>query len=290
MTDVTLTTIADKSAIWKLRMSKLSMHVRDKRATQLVTDANEGRKTGNFNKKLFDGCVPVERTNAAFQACYDLWHGRTVPYLDYEGERMIDSRILMDTMNEFGQLREEAERAVAALVPVWADCIAYDLNRLKHLGNPADYPADPATKYSIFTQLRPVPSVADFRFDIPDADKQAIQAQVAEAEKRAKVYALETMLEPIKTFAKRSAEFQNEKGQRWHDSLVTNIQDVVEAAKRLNITDDPGIAAFIKEIDAYWTPIAFNPSAVKESPTIRDAARDKLNEIMGRMQAYTGVV
>lgn len=293
MTDSTgfkLSNIADRSAVWKLRVSKFTVYKRDKAATQLVTNSNEGRKVGNFNKKLFDGCAPVESCNAAFQACYDLWFARTVPYLDYDGERMIDSRHLIDTMREFGALKEEAYLQRSALADAWDACVAWDVARLKHLGNPADYPTSPIPYYHLDSQLRPVPSHADFRFDVPEEDKRALEEQLNKAEERAKIYVMDTMTAPIAAFIKRAAEFTGEKGQRWHDSIVTNIKDIVDQAKSLNIVDDPNIDGFIKELDAYCTGVVFNPTVLKESVAHRDAAKDKLAEIMKRMGAYAGSI
>jgi len=285
-----LSNIADRSAVWKLRISKFTVYKRDKAATQLVTNSNEGKKVGNFNKKLFDGCPPVERCNAAFQACYDFWFSKTVPYLDYDGERMIDSRVLIESMREFGDLKEEAYKQLRQLEHEWADCVAWDVERLKHLGNTADYPVSPTPYYNVDSQLRPVPSHADFRFDVPEEDKLALEAQLNKAEERAKIYVMETMTAPIAAFIKRATEFTGEKGQRWHDSIVTNIKDIVDQAKSLNIVDDPTIDGFIKEIDQYCTGVVFNPTVLKESVAHRDAAKDKLAEIMKRMSAYTGGV
>ena len=285
-----LSNIADRSAVWKLRISKFTVYKRDKAATQLVTNSNEGKKVGNFNKKLFDGCPPVERCNAAFQACYDYWFSHTVPYMDYDGERLIDSRILIDSMREFGALKDAAYAALKQLEIEWHDSVAWDVDRLKHLGNYGDYPARPTPYFAIDTQLRPVPSHCDFRFDVPEEDKRALEAQLNQAEERAKIYVMEAMTAPIAAFIKRASEFTGEKGQRWHDSIVTNIKDIVDQAKSLNIVDDPNIAGFIKELEAYWTPIAFNPTIVKESVAHRDAAKDKLEEIMKRMGSYAGSI
>lgn len=283
-----LSTIADRAALWKLKVSKLTVYKRDKKATDMVTNANGGTRVGNFNKKLFDGNSVVEATLRAYQDCYDYWFKMTVPYLDYEGERMIRSEVLIDSMREFGDLQRKAESSLINLKSRWDEIVQWDLARLKHLGNIADYPADPEPLFSVYSQLRPVPSATDFRFTIPQEDIDSLQRQEEEAAKQAQVYAVNTMVAPISAFIKRSMEYKGEKGERWHDTIVTNIKDVVEQVKSLNIMGDPQIDAFIVEVEQYWTPLAFNPSIIKESVAHRDAAREKLDEIMKRMGAYAG--
>jgi len=280
--------LADRAALWKLKVSKLTVYKRDKKATQLVADANEGRKVGNFNKKLFDGCGPVEKTLDAYGAVYAHWFNNTAPYMDYEGERLIRSDKLIDCMREFGVLKAEAELQLSNLIPAWQGCIAWDLNRLKHLGNPADYPDSPEQFFSIYSQMRPVPSATDFRFDIPEEEKAALAQAEQDAAAQAQKYALETLMVPMQAFIRRASEYTGEKGQRWHDSIVTNIKDVAEAAKGLNIMGDPNIDALIADLEALWLPISFAPSVVKESVAHRDQARDELEAIMKRMSAYAG--
>ena len=284
-----LSTFADRSIIVKLRVSKFTPYKRDKAATQVVERAAGKSRVGNFNKRLLDGCAAYDHTVEAFNGVYTYWFKNTVPWLDEEGARLLDSRNTLEFLSELRNRRDAAYAQLRTLEQQWPAIITADMARLGTLANRDDYPDDIASKFSVDWALRPVANVHDFRCELPEDELVKIQNVAAEAEARAKQYTIETLLEPVAHAAKRLAEYTGEKGQRWHDSVITNIKEVADQAKKLNIMDDPQITQLIREIDSAVLAAAFNPTMIKENPVAKDNLQARMDEIARKMGAFMTV-
>lgn len=282
MSELKLTSLADRALLARLHLSTWNPYAYDSLATTQVEIANGVHKAGRFNKHLMKESKMLASTNAAFNAVY-LYHIRnTVPWLD-DGMRILASDHYMEYAAGIRPLISEAEAAADRLQSVWASEVANDKLRLGDLWQEGDYPKDVRSRYGVALRFLPVPSKSDFRVQISDVDKASLDAAIKEAEENVTTYLLKEITTPVRALAARLSEFTGAKGQRWHNSLVDNVIDLVERIPRLNVNKDPTITALSLELRQLIRPYAANPEVLKEDAVERTAAQAKMEDILARM-------
>ena len=119
-------------------------------------------------------------------------------------------------------------------------------DRLGALFNPDHYPDVDTlrTYYEITLRYSPVPDAGDFRVDIGreamamvrDSYEKSYQSQLQSAYK-------DVWDRTYKALKAMSEKLEGEKKQgRFHESLVSNITDMVDLLDRFNVTNDPNMA------------------------------------------------
>jgi hypothetical protein len=113
-----------------------------------------------------------------------------------------------------------------------------------------------------------------------------VDLRIKDAEKEACKELLRRLLAPVSAMAAKLGE--TPKGKRdditFRDSLVGNLQDIARIAPALNITEDPAIDAFIREVD---TLAKHSPKVLREDRAIRAEVQKKADELTKRLSGYT---
>jgi hypothetical protein len=253
------------------------------RTTTIKVEAETGvRKAGRFNKRLFLDCYELTDTNSAFNDVYSYATLNTVPWLD-DGFRMLPSHMYFDFSSGIRELIVEANRKADNLAAKWDSIVARDMLRLGPLADINDYPADIRGKYSIELKFMPVPSTNDFRVAVSDEDRESLNSAIAEAEANVNKYLITEMLDPIKKAVEKLSIPIGHEGHIFRDSLLGNITNVVQRARKLNITNDPTINALIDEINQAIRGYANAPDMLREDIAARSDAQSKLDAIMSKM-------
>lgn len=282
-----MTTLADKALLVKLNRSMYQPYAYDKAATEMVEQAAGVKNVGRYNKRLFKDSKTLKDTNEAFNALYLTYIKNTVPWLD-DGVRMTPTALYLELANELRGLIRDARRAADALELAWPQMVIDDMRRLGAMGNWADYPsaAEVRAKFDAQVNFFPIPTTADFRIDVSAEDKAAMDAAIATAEANVGKYLMKEMLRPVQSFVKKLSVPIGTEGSIFRDTLVENINDLVDRLPRLNINNDPEVTVLINEIKAVME--TFNADALRDSPVVRQSARDKMAEIEAKMAAFMG--
>jgi Zn finger protein HypA/HybF involved in hydrogenase expression len=76
-----------------------------------------------------------------------------------------------------------------------------------------------------------------------------------------------------------------EKGGKFHDTLVSNVQDMIALVPKLNLTNDPEITRISVEMSALTK---VSPDTLRSSVEVRAATAAKAAAIAKSMAAYIG--
>jgi hypothetical protein len=129
----------------------------------------------------------------------------------------------------------------------------------------------------------PVPEGGDFRVDLPAQDIQEMREQYDAAFNDRLA---EAMREPWDRLHKMLTAMTDKLNQpddpdakkRWHDTFVTNAQDMTEMLKHLNVTKDPELERARRALsDAIY---GIDIEDVKGSPGVREDMSRKLTAIL----------
>lgn len=284
--NVEIKTLADKAMLARLSRRRISTSVRDKSLEGSVR-ATTGDDSITVSKHLFkDKNSFVRKLILAFDEVYRLHIENTMPWID-RGPRLLPSKNYMQYMETMRQAIEQVDRMVPYVVDNWSALVDEDIVRRGGTASRGDYPArmKVADSFSVDLQVLPLPDTSDFRVEVDDATRDALQTALEEAEQAARADIIRRMMEPIeKAVAKLSTPI-GEQGSIFRDSLLNNLFDGIAQAKSLNISDDPELARQIELIEAKVGEVA-NPSAaplLREDENRRKQAHDALSDIMGQL-------
>jgi hypothetical protein len=125
----------------------------------------------------------------------------------------------------------------------------------------------------------PVPESGDFRVDIPNQELDAIRKEY-DANFVSRVD--EAMRTPWDQLHKMLTTMSNKLGleekTRWHDTFLTNAQEMCGMLTHLNLTGDPKLEDARRKLESAL--IGLDIDDLKESENIRTNVKDKLDTIL----------
>jgi hypothetical protein len=231
---------------------------------EVISNKGATRDSGRFVKNLLAGAdAELKAVQQLGNAVGAFVYSKALPWSSNQdgskrGDRLIAATATFEFMKELNSIKHEYDIAVQNLMAVWDERI---MTAKQNLGGMAeitdDYPkaAELADKFAINVDLRPVPTMADFtRINVPPELAEALgerHAQQAEVQvgiaqddlKKRLLFQLERMSKQLK---KTGAGDKT----RLYDSLVTNMQELVELARTMNMRANPELAALADKIEA----------------------------------------
>ena len=163
-----------------------------------------------------------------------------------------------------------------------------DIVRLGALANPADYPSrsEIRAKFDAKINFFPIPSTNDFRIDVSEEDKAEMAKAIKDAEAGVAKYLVKELLAPVKRFVDKLSVPIGEDGSVFRDTLVDNIVELVERLPALNIANDPDVEMIISGLRTVTD--TFSADHLRDSPVMRDRARQQMAQIQSQMAAFMG--
>ena len=293
MTTTNTGRLDQRAVLIRLRVSKFGINRKDAKATKDAQDANNAAAdSGEFTKHIMpktwlDPVSKIEGEATRYLAQH------SSPWAD-DKARIIASSTFLTVKRALDDYETgfniEADRAAAS----------YDIERqaarfrLGGMFNERDYPPASAIrrKFNFRVVVRQVPMADDFRVDLDDESRAAVQAAM-EAANRTQ---LEEVRQDLKTRVREVAERiverltnykPGEKGKRaestFKDSLIQNARDLAELLPSLNILGDPEIddlAFRLKEMSD--TPA----QELREDEATRKATARAAQDILDSMDGF----
>jgi len=193
----------------------------------------------------------------------------------------------LDFMAKFRQYKSEWEMLVDNFLVAYPQL---QLNAQRYLGdlfNPNDYPSADVLrrKFSMDMTVLPVPS-NDFRVGIDEQEladiQQQVEARVQQSTKVAMQEAWQRLYDKVKSMAERLSDTK----AVFRDTLVTNIQDVCDVLKRLNVTGDEDLENMRLMVED--TLANNNPESLRLDLDLRKKKSSEAKDILDRMGAFMG--
>jgi hypothetical protein len=94
------------------------------------------------------------------------------------------------------------------------------------------------------------------------------------------------MLKPLSDLTRRLGEYQGNKGERFHNSLMENVLEGCVTARKLAIDPSPELVQEINQIEQLASSYLQNVEIIKGSANARVEARKRLDEATERLSAY----
>lgn len=236
-----------KAVIACVTISQWTGRKLDRRTTQEVETAHAARNAGRYNKIL----IAQEAIKAVQQkatAARQYHYHNTLPWND-NGDRILPTANYMQYMSAMRTFKNDFETAAQELIDNYPALRQEAAQRLNTLFNPDDYP-DPQTiaeKYRFAVVVETIPGTPDPRLEVPDLD-ELTRAIEAATEERLAAAQRDLWQRLYKTVSHAAETLADPDKNKFHATLITNIEEILDVLPALNITHDAALDAAAQEI------------------------------------------
>ena len=149
----------------------------------------------------------------------------------------------------------------------------------------SDYP-DPSvmmSKFSVIVETLPLPAANDFRVELGQAEIERIQVELQARLQNEFMNANKDLWDRL------SVAVANIKGRlqvpdaKFHDTLISNLLDLVNLIPNLNVTGDANLEAMLKRCEALTV---HSPNTLRNDTVTRAEVAQQAKEISDLMSAY----
>jgi hypothetical protein len=288
--------ITTKAMLVSLTIKAWSGAKIDKRVGQDVA-AREGadNDAGHYSKKLVakDALAEIKAISGEARTKH---YEYTLPW-SQDGARILPSAMHAKYAADMRQLQDRFELAVKGFMNDYEGQILLAQRRLGGMFVEADYP-DPRDidgKFAWEINVMPIPSGNDFRVslsqDMTTAIRQDIEAKTGKAVQDATRSLFDRVTKTIAHMAESLEDYgeviENGKIKKinpFRDSVVGNIQELVDLLPALNITGDSTLTTVTEEIKNKL--LARTAEELRSMPVVRKEVAQHARKVLEDMEGY----
>jgi hypothetical protein len=244
----TMAGIARSGVLVSMNVSLYSGRKQDKTTqAEVVAAKNSGSaRAASVYKNLFSDCAELDAITK-FQARARAKHYQlTLPWND-NGLRLLPARSLMDYKTEMNRYQAEFDLLVGTFLDKYDTLVAAAAFKLGTLFDRDEYPLreQVARRFRFEIDFTPLPTSGDFRLDIENEVQQELinkyEERLAQQVAAAQQDAWTRMHDAISRLKDRLTLDEAGKRKTFHDTTVTNAQELCSLLTQLNITNDPAL-------------------------------------------------
>lgn len=288
--------IANKAMLVRLTIHYWDAHVTDQQATEEVAQKHGAEiSVGKYRKLLIPRSAMAKMQSAHGELRREHYF-LTLPW-DNEGYRILPSAAYFTYKTKMAELEKAFLDAVKEFAADYHNIIKDSAKKQGTLYRPEDYPPiqEIVNRMGVSINVRPIPSGKDFRCDVGDDEVNRIRHDI---EQEAQNTLKAAMQEPWKRLqdvvghmSTRLKAYDEETGEgkkksSFRDSLVANIQELVEVLPVLNITGDKELTNFVGRVQAEL--LQYPAQFLRCNPEERQDVAKAADDILAKMAAYLG--
>lgn len=267
--------------------SKLDREVTD----QVNANANANINAGKFMKDLFAG-TSLRKDIEKFAAGVRVKHLRyTLPWAD-KGDRLLTTALFLDYKQFINESEQKFNQLCDNFFIAYPQLLADAPLHLGSLYKADDYPTleEVRSRFGFRYVFSPLPESGDFRLDVGNAELEELKhkyaadydSRLAEA-MREPWERLHTVLTGMSTkLTDDDTDDDDKPKKRYHDSLITNAQDLCALLTKLNVTGDPKLEEARRQLETAL--IGADIEAIKESPAVRETMKARVDNILSKFE------
>jgi hypothetical protein len=278
--------ISSSAVLVELNISVWTANKLDKGATDIVLASNSASSgSAQVRKNLMAG-TDKRKKIADYAARARLYHNQTTLSWSDKGARLLPTSLFMDYKQNMNVYQSNMTTMIEDFYANYADLIDLAKHHMGALFNPYDYPSieELRSKFGFRLVFSPLPEGGDFRLDIPKADMDELGEQYESAfNDRLK----DAMREPWEKLHKNlvhisekltDVEGDEDTKKRYHDTLITNAQELCGLLTHLNITKDPMLENARRSLEL--TMLGVDIEDIKEHAEVRQSVKSKVDDIL----------
>ncbi len=288
------TKLADKVILVKLTQRKVALTKRDAYLSDKI-QRQEGDASLTVLTKLFRSKGnAIAQIMAKFNEVYAYHKMHTLPYVD-AGPRILPNDLYFEYTQQTKHLITQVENLKRTYMPQYDQLVLEDV-MYRNSGHAAgrahvdDYPTAEQfdSAMSIDIRFQPMPDSRHFLFDLSEDDLKSFEQSEREASTAMNADIIGRMLKPLSALTQRLQDYQGQKGERFHNSLIENVIEGCDIARKLAINPTEELLNEINSIESIAKATLHDAEIIKGSANARVEARLKFAEVADKLGAYYG--
>ena len=278
--------ISSSAVLVELNISVWPASKVDRETTEAVnTNASAVRDASQTKKNLFAG-TSMRKDIDKFAARIRLYHNQhTLPWAD-KGQRLLPTKLFMEYKQTMDAHEHTFNMMCNNFYVMYPNLINDARMSLGTLFKIEDYPdiEDVKQKFGFRRSVDPIPESGDFRLDVSNSDLEDIKAQYESKFSERLADAMKAPWERLHTtlqaMSQKLTDSEGDDKKRYHDSLLTNAQDLCGLLTKLNVTNDPKLEEARQELER--SIVGVSMESIKESNHEREVLKSKVDAIIGK--------
>jgi hypothetical protein len=281
--------IASSAVLVELNISVWPANKVDREMTETVnTNASAVRDASQTRKNLFAG-TSLRKDIEKLAARIRLYHNQnTLPWAD-KGQRLLPTKLFMEYKQTMNNYEVQFSQLCSNFFVEYPRLVAEAQQHLGTMYRAEDYPnlEDVRMKFGFRKAFDPIPESGDFRLDVSAQDLDDLKNNYEQQYSDRLAEAMRTPWERLHTVLTSMSEKLKDEGgvdskKRYHDSLVTNAQELVGLLDKMNITNDPKLEEARKQLEL--TMLGADIETIKESSHARESMKNKVDAILQKFE------
>ena len=279
--------ISSSAVLAKLNISVWTANKLDHGATAQVIAVNGAAdKAAQVRKNLMAG-TRARKDIADFAAECRLWHNQWTLAWDDRGSRLLPTSLFLDYKAQANKRRDKFNAMVNGFLHNYAAHVQTSANYLGTLFDASDYPTEDQVrqKFGFHLVFTPVPESGHFILDIPQQEleetKASCELEIQQRTTDAMRGAWDRLYKMLSTMRDKLEETEDSK-KRWHDSFVTNAQELCQMLTHLNVTGDAELEKARKGLESAMQGADID--CIKGSEAVRENLKVKVDSILSQFE------
>jgi hypothetical protein len=280
-TTLSVPSISSSAMLVELNISVWTGRKFDKGVSQEIdTQKQTTTRAGNYSKRLFAD-EPIFDAIQKYAGNSRTYHYHaTMPWSD-SGLRLLTTTMFFDYQKEISGMEMEFNRLVEQFVNQYDKLVLQAQMKLGALFNPDDYPHVDTVreKFRFSVKFAPVPEVGDWRVNVGNEAQEMLKESYAEYYQANLEQAYADVWERTHEALKRMSEkLSGDKKQIFRDTLVGNVQEMIDLLDKFNITGDPKMKQAKVKMESALSGIT--PDALREDDALRHDVKSKVDSLL----------
>lgn len=274
--------LTEKALIATLNISQWVARREDKRATKAVeNEFHTNSHIGNFQKNLVDKDYIKPITQIA-QEMRQFHNSNTLAWGD-NGDRLLPIGNYMEYMAKMLSLKSAFQDEAKKFIAIYPEVVDKARQELNGLFKDSDYPKHIEDKFGVRIMFNPVPVTDDIRVtNLSDDDIQEIKNGLQfDIQDRLNI-AVKDIVERIKVAVGKIAERLEDPDNKFKDSLIGNLKDLIKVIPKLNLFNDPKI----NEVTEEMKKLVVDPDTLRKNKSTRKLVKASAEEVLKKVDGY----
>lgn len=281
--------LAESAMLVSLRISQLGLSTK----SQAITDAahvayNITDKRAGYYRKFKVDKSDVKEISKVANLARTYHRNMTVPW-GHDNYRLIPATLVQKYTRKIKSLKLEFESNVKDLKVKWPSILQASQNRLGPAFNQNEYPnaTDVERFYDFEIHFKPIPQDDHFILKVEKDTLDEIKHNlIVEQEKNLQKIS-NNVWNRLYELVQRMAERLNDKDPIIYNTLVSNLEELVDILPDLNITNDPKLTEMGTEIKQKL--IIFTPGQLRKDKQVRNKTAKEAKDIQKKMESFMGI-
>ena len=279
--------ISEKAVLANLKVSRWGTSKHDKNADRVISERYQlADSVGRYTKTLMKEEALKDIGTIANQARN--YHNEvTLAWSDSYG-RILPTKMIAEWRAQMEKYEVMFQKAVEYAEKHYPSYVENAETTLGKLFKREEYPKSITDYYSFAFEITNVPDQRDFRIDLEQGELDRIKKDMEKNMGNSLNTAMGDLYNKVqKTVDALVVKLDDETGV-FRDSLIGNIQDIVELLPKLNIMEDKKIDDIGKEIKEKL--LKHNPEEIRGDRKTRKEVADEAKKIVSAMAGFGGKV